>query len=151
MDASAVSSQMLSAPPRLATNDGSCRVWLTAEPWGIASVVDGRFTAECVGLLNQAYELALPSRPPGVRMHILHDWRRAVAYESQARTLMVEAAKVQRDVLGTVQILLGDAVPPLVMMGIELALLAVRPVGIDVQLLRTTSELARRVPTLRLA
>jgi hypothetical protein len=37
------------------------------------------------------------------------------------------------------------------MMGIELALLAVRPIGIDVQLLRTTSELARRVPVLRLA
>jgi hypothetical protein len=124
---------------------------LTAEPWGIASVVDGRFTAGCVGLLNQAYELALPSRPPGGRMHVLHDWRRAVAYESQARTLMVEAAKAQRDVLGTVHILLGDAVPPLVMMGIELALLAVLPIGIDVQLLRTTSELARRVPVLRLA
>jgi len=149
MDASAVSSQMLSAPPRLATNDGSCRVWLTAEPWGIASVVDGRFTAECVGLLNQAYELALPSRPPGVRMHILHDWRRAVAYESQARTLMVEAAKVQRDVLGTVHILLGNAVPPLVMMGIELALLAVRPIGTDIRVLRTAEELRAELPRLR--
>ncbi len=62
---------------------------------------------------------------------------------------MVEAAKVQRDVLGTVHILLGNAVPPLVMMGIELALLAVRPIGTDIRVLRTAEELRAELPRLR--
>lgn len=141
------------APPALTLPDGNFQWWLTAEPWGIASRVPGpkgRFTVACANLLSeQGYPLALKHRPPNSpRMTIVHDWRNAVAYDAAARTAMVEAAKVQKDVLGPVYLLLGPQMPPLVMMGIELATLALRPLGMDITVVRDEAELRKHLPHL---
>jgi hypothetical protein len=45
----------------------------------------------------------------------------------------------------------GESVPPLVMMGVELATLALRPVGTDLRILRTPEALFAELPRLRSA
>ena len=145
---------LFDTPPALTLPDGGFQWWLTTEPWGIASRVPGprgRFTLACANLLSDVgYPLALKHRPPNSpRMTIVHDWRNVVAYDAAARSAMVEAAKVQKEVLGPVYLLLGPQMPPLVMMGIELATLALRPLGMDITVLRDETALRKHLPNLR--
>jgi hypothetical protein len=155
MDTARGHAPLFPAPPALRLPDDSFHWWLTEEPWGVLTWIPGprgRFTADCVRLLmNDGWPLAMARRPPGQLMTIVHDWRNVMAYESEARSLMVDAARLQRDDIGRVYMLLGESVPPLVMMGIELATLALRPIGTDIRVLRTPEELRAELPRLRVA
>lgn len=146
-----VSSPPFSSPPDFRLDDSFC-AWSIA-PWGFVSwfpLPRARFTVEAARYMGgHVRDAILPRRPPGGRLTVVHSWENVVGYDSAARQAMVDIGRTMKDELGDSYIVLGEGVPPLVRMGVDVASVALRPFGVRLTLGRSFAEVAARIPGLR--
>lgn len=123
--------------------DDGLRVWLT-RPWGYVSFFErprSRLTDRAARFLSgEVRDAVLAVRPAGARLHVVHDWRNVVGYDSAARAHLVDVVRNTQSELGPCAFLLGENAPSIVRMGVDVAAIALRPLGVDVAVVSSLDD-----------
>lgn len=113
-------------------------------PWpGIIAVMSRptRIDMEVAdALMVPMLELVRNRFPDAERFDILHDWSLATGYDTQARLVLTKWVLDQRSVFGRIMIIPSANESALMKLGITTAALAIRPFGLELELVESVDQ-----------